>query len=568
MPRPVKTERPVTTEPVSEPIQGTTIVVLHPGSMTLRLGRATDHFPQSLPHVIARKIRNVVKTEPSCNFLSRNGTLGKISEETHLKGFQATKSFINTMRISGGLRKHKTTSSEVAAYNAQVVPVETENDGSVSWTDTNDDSFDSLIGEQVLKLPPNSPYSCRWPMRFGELNTHSGIGGSISSILTDLETLWGKAIEKYLDIPLKDLSYYRAVLLLPDMMNKSHAKLLIDVILNRLKFSCILVHQESVCGTFGSGLPSACVVDVGAEKTTICCVEDGISVSSSRIQLNYGGNDITRTFYWLLKSINFPYKSLDVNNMFDLQLLQELKETFCHLSLALPSGQVHEFQVVTPDKNIQTYKLRLGDEPLIAPVGMFIPSLFGITSSRLIETYSDVDHDPEDLMDDRYLLEKRDIDAKKSKIDGEEIQECITPPPCLPKEHLRLDPIRDQGMPLDEAIMYSIESCSNLETKRKMYGTVLLIGGGLSFKGADEFLLKRLQAQLPAHYQFVKDQMEVIARPKESDPRNTCWKGGAVLSILDSAQELWISRNEWNKYGVRIVRERCGFQWSSNMDKL
>ena len=31
--------------------------------------------------------------------------------------------------------------------------------------------------------------------------------------------------------------------------------------------------------------------------------------------------------------INFPYKSLDVNNMFDLQLLQELKETFCHLSL-------------------------------------------------------------------------------------------------------------------------------------------------------------------------------------------------------------------------------------------
>ena len=47
-----------------------------------------------------------------------------------------------------------------------------------------------------------------------------------------------------------------------------------------------------------------------------------------------------------------------------------------------------------------------------------------------------------------------------------------------------------------------------------MYGTVLLIGGGLSFKGADEFLLKRLQAQLPTHYQFVKDQMEVIARPK------------------------------------------------------
>ena len=97
--------------------------------------------------------------------------------------------------------------------------------------------------EQALKLPPNAPYNCRWPMKFGQLNTHNGIGGSLSSITTDLETLWGKAIEKYLDIPLKDLSYYRAVLLLPDMINRNHAKLLIDVILNCLKFSCVLVHQ-------------------------------------------------------------------------------------------------------------------------------------------------------------------------------------------------------------------------------------------------------------------------------------------------------------------------------------
>lgn len=47
-----------------------------------------------------------------------------------------------------------------------------------------------------------------------------------------------------------------------------------------------------------------------------------------------------------------------------------------------------------------------------------------------------------------------------------------------------------------------------------MYSTVLLIGGGLNFKGADEFLLKRLQAKLPNHYQYLKDQMEVINRPK------------------------------------------------------
>lgn len=46
--------------------------------------------------------------------------------------------------------------------------------------------------------------------------------------------------------------------------------------------TAIIVHQESVCATFGSGLSSACVVDVGDQKTSLCCVEDGVSHRNSR----------------------------------------------------------------------------------------------------------------------------------------------------------------------------------------------------------------------------------------------------------------------------------------------
>lgn len=48
----------------------------------------------------------------------------------------------------------------------------------------------------------------------------------------------------------------------------------------------IIVHQESVCATFGSGLSSACVVDVGDQKTSLCCVEDGVSHRNSRSVIN------------------------------------------------------------------------------------------------------------------------------------------------------------------------------------------------------------------------------------------------------------------------------------------
>lgn len=579
MPRPVKSERPVIAEPVVEHIQSTTIVVIHPGSSALKIGRATDHFPHSIPHVIARKITNEDFHPKRYNPLLRKRSTSHESEEKRGYGFKSAKNLLQAIRISSGYRKPKISTNEVTSYNSNVYPVTIDNDDNGShWTDVSEIP-DVLFGEQVLNLQPSAPYHCRWPIRHGQLNLHGGVGGSPTSIAEDLTALWGRAIETVLDIPVKDLNHYRAVLLVPDNFKRSDVKLMVEVILNRLNFSCVIPCQESVCGAFGSGLPSACVIDVGAEKTSICCVEDGLSLPASRMTLNYGGNDITRCFHELLEMTNFPYRTVDVSDPFDIQLLQELKETYCHLSLEIPPGHVHEFQVMRPNEQTMSYKIKLGDEPILAPVAMFVPDLLGIVDERLIETFPEVqEHDAEDLTDDRYLLEKRDLDSKKGKenieTDSQQQQQsqeyiALTQQQSTNDrdQQSKLEALKYHGMALDEAVMFCIEQCTNTETKRKMYSTVLLIGGGMNFKGADEFLLKRLQARLPAHYQYVKEQMEVINRPKENDPRTACWKGGAVLSILDSSQELWISRKEWNQYGVRILRERCAFQWSTNMER-
>lgn len=56
------------------------------------------------------------------------------------------------------------------------------------------------------------------------------------------------------------------------------------------------------------------------------------------------------------------------------------------------------------------------------------------------------------------------------------------------------------------------------ETKRKMYSSVLLIGGGFMFNGAQSALQSRLQAKLPASHRKLVDQVDVIARPKVSFP--------------------------------------------------
>lgn len=58
-----------------------------------------------------------------------------------------------------------------------------------------------------------------------------------------------------------------------------------------------------------------------------------------------------------------------------------------------------------------------------------------------------------------------------------------------------------------------------------------------------------------------KEQLDIITEPKEMDPGITTWKGAGILSCLETAQELWISRGEWQRCGVRILRERTPFLW-------
>ena len=45
----------------------------------------------------------------------------------------------------------------------------------------------------------------------------------------------------------------------------------------------------------------------------------------------FGGADITRCFHWLLTRCGLPYRDCRLSSRLDALLLQELKESHCHL---------------------------------------------------------------------------------------------------------------------------------------------------------------------------------------------------------------------------------------------
>ena len=83
------------------------------------------------------------------------------------------------------------------------------------------------------------------------------------------------------------------ILLIPDLIDRTALKELVNLLLVRMEFSSAFLHQESVCATFSAGLSSACVINVGGETTHICCVEEGMSNPSTRsgVRVYWSGSE-------------------------------------------------------------------------------------------------------------------------------------------------------------------------------------------------------------------------------------------------------------------------------------
>ena len=91
-----------------------------------------------------------------------------------------------------------------------------------------------------------------------------------------------------------------ALLVVPDALDVEEISLMAEVVLRDLGFRALAVHVESVAAAFAHGAPVSCVVNVGAQSSSVVCVEDGCALPASRIFLPYGGDDLSQTLWWLL----------------------------------------------------------------------------------------------------------------------------------------------------------------------------------------------------------------------------------------------------------------------------
>ena len=100
-----------------------------------------------------------------------------------------------------------------------------------------------------------------------------------------------------MNLPRKNFEFFSCILIIPDLFVKHHVRYMVNMLLSRLKFKSIFIHNESVMSTYAMALPSACIVDIGSTKISVCCVDEGLIVPKSIIRKHFGGSDIDEILY-------------------------------------------------------------------------------------------------------------------------------------------------------------------------------------------------------------------------------------------------------------------------------
>jgi len=373
-------------EEANDGLDPSKIIVIHIGSQNLRIGFANDALPKTLPMAIALQAK--FTESEACKPVPIREDPDEAPEEQF--GEEFSKKFVkmsNDLKIDMRANKRKVLPNSkelVVNYNRRATPekIPEHNDPiRIEWTDVSTIDLKSrasfFAGTPALRIPEDSDpkFALSWPIRHGWL--HEADYTSQEALFDDLESIIEYAMANELELKdRKDWEQYNCVFVIPDLYDKIYVQRLLEFGIQEIEFKQVSFIQESLAATYGAGYSQTCVVDIGAQKTSICCVEDGMCLEDSRINLKYGGWDVTETFIKMMLYDYFPYQDINLARRYDFLLAEELKVNFCTMEQAIISPQLYNFHLRAPNQATRKYQFKTYDEVILAPMGFFDPSIF------------------------------------------------------------------------------------------------------------------------------------------------------------------------------------------------
>lgn len=369
------------------------VIVIHPGSQNLRIGLGSDALPKTIPMVIARRWKESECEEdggePSPKRMKVEGAVDaealpeKWFGEDFADQYMAMSSELRTRMRSNKRRVLPNSKDLVTNYNRRTPPeiISEHNDiNRIDFTEipSNPDKAPHYFtGHDALRIPELSKprYKLFWPLRLGTFNETEY--KDRNQIYHDISKIFEEALRNQLGITrMKDLANYKCVLIIPDLYERNYVTMMLDILIRDLGIGKVCLQQESLSITFGAGQDKLCVVDIGAQKTSICCVDEGLCVEESRVNLKMGGADVTETFIKMMLYGHFPYSDINLRRRYDFLLAEELKQKFCSMDEGSVLVQTWDFYLRAAGQETRKYMFKTYDETLLSVMVSVIQRLF------------------------------------------------------------------------------------------------------------------------------------------------------------------------------------------------
>lgn len=215
------------------------VIIIHPGSLYLRIGKASDLNPEMILNCVARRRKTKGQVYQDSILPDATARTQELIQEMDDARLNASHTLQNCLQ-SDRRKRYGTPSAQLASFNKRVTPeILSQSGADTKWLRPKD-KVNFVVGADVLRLEPNGSFNIHFPIRRGEFNIHNKVNGSMFSVLEDLKTIWEYAIKNYLEINLRELSQYKAVLIIPDIYNRKRVKEMTALIF-RMGFSaCFL----------------------------------------------------------------------------------------------------------------------------------------------------------------------------------------------------------------------------------------------------------------------------------------------------------------------------------------
>ncbi|KAJ0970301.1 hypothetical protein J5N97_023178 [Dioscorea zingiberensis] len=521
--------------------RGSNLVVINPGSANIRVGFAHQQVPISVPHCIARHVKG---SDKESRLALRDQLLNsQVTPDQHLEREKAYDNIAALLKIPFLDEEDANNSfprklGSIDGYN----PHNSRSDSTFTWTNVMEKktntclatdgtvikgSEDGLIkkseaidvgepcpdeytykkficGEDALKISSTEPYCLHRPIRRGHFNVSEHY--SPQQVFGDLYTIWDWILTEKLHL-IQDKRYlYSVILVVPETFDNREIKEMLSIVLRDLEFGSAVVHQEGLAAAFGNGLSTACVVNIGAEVTSVICIEDGAALPTTSMILLmvewisqdafYGFNVIIRHGLLIIRDGEFDAVAI-----------------------------VHSYEEGRP---VGSHKTRLSALN-VPPMGLFYPTLFAL------EEYPPPPrtwfHDSEDMLEDTWHM---DYTRRPDMPDGLYYggNGGLNMWDNYPLYQTRLK--KEVNIGLAEAITSSILSTGRLDLQRKLFVSIQLIGGVALTSGLVATVEERVLHSIPSNEAI--DTVEVLQ--SRSEPSFVSWKGGAILGILDISRDV------------------------------